>query len=201
MSKNYAILAASVVTIGLAAGAGFVLLGKSGDQCSDSAIAGGAAAIGGPFTLVNQAGEQVTEKDVIKDYSLIYFGYTYCPDICPLDTARNLEAVDILDARGIKIDPVFITIDPARDTPQVLADYAEIMHPRLIALTGSEEQISAASKTYKTYRAKNGEGDADYLMDHSTFTYLMSPSGFVDFFRREATPEDMADKIACYTKG
>ncbi|GHA47626.1 protein senC [Amylibacter ulvae] len=201
MSKNYAILAASVVTVGLAVGAGFVMFGKSGDQCSTSTIAGGAAAIGGPFSLVNQTGETVTEKDVIKDYSLIYFGYTYCPDICPLDTARNLEAVDILDARGIQVDPVFITIDPARDTPQVLADYAKIMHPRLIALTGSEEQISAASKTYKTYRAKSGDGDADYLMDHSTFTYLMSPSGFVDFFRREVTPEDMADKIACYTKG
>ncbi|MCL4135205.1 UNVERIFIED_CONTAM: hypothetical protein GTU68_020883 [Idotea baltica] len=201
MSKNLAIIASSVVLCGLAVGAGFVFLGKGDNQCSSPAVAGGAAAIGGPFTLVNQAGETVSEKDVIKDYSLIYFGYTYCPDICPLDTARNLEAVDILEARGIEIDPVFITIDPARDTPQVLADYAEIMHPRLIALTGSEEQISAASKAYKTYRAKSGEGDEDYLMDHSTFSYLMSPSGFVDFFRREITPEDMADKIACYTNG
>jgi protein SCO1/2 len=94
---------------------------------------------------------------------------------------------------------VFITIDPARDTPEALSDYVEVMHPKMVALTGTDEQISVASKAYKTYYSKNGE-DEDYLMDHSTFTYLMSPNGFLDFLRRDLTPEQVAQKAACFAK-
>ena len=160
-------------------------------------MAGGDAAIGGPFTLVNQFGQTVTDKDVITGPTLIYFGYTFCPDVCPLDLARNVEAIDILDERGEQVTPVFITIDPARDTPEELRDFAEVMHEDMIALTGTDEQIAAASKAYKTYYAKVDDGP-DYLMDHLTYSYLMSPKGFVDFFRRDVTPEDMADTISCY---
>lgn len=200
MTKISALLATSAVGVGLAIGGGMVYFGSGhqGLQCSASNIAGGSAAIGGPFTLVDQFGTSVTEKDVIQDLTLIYFGYTYCPDVCPLDTARNLAAVDILDAQGVNVLPVFITIDPERDTPDVLADYAEVMHPRLLALTGNEEQISAASKAYKTYRRKVGDDPEDYLMDHTAFSYLMSPSGLVEFFRRDVTPEDMAKAISCH---
>ena len=160
-------------------------------------MAGGDAAIGGPFTLVNQFGQTVTDKDVITGPTLIYFGYTFCPDVCPLDLARNVEAIDILDERGEQVTPVFITIDPARDTPEELRDFAEVMHEDMIALTGTDEQIAAASKAYKTYYAKVDDGP-DYLMDHLTYSYLMSPKGFVDFFRRDVTPEDMSDTISCY---
>ncbi|MEM9583851.1 MAG: SCO family protein [Pseudomonadota bacterium] len=178
-------------------------VGKNGDgaaqfaQCQQGSVAGGD--IGGPFTLVSETGETVTEQDVITKPSLIYFGYTYCPDVCPLDASRNAEAVEILTSRGVETTPVFISIDPERDTPDVLAEFTSILHDDMIGLTGSAEQVKAASQAYRTfYKRQPGSGD-DYLVDHSTFTYLVLPEvGFVDFFRRDATPEQMADTVACY---
>ena len=170
-------------------------------QCRASQIAGGAGSIGGPFELVNAAGETVTDKDVITEPSILYFGYTFCPDVCPLDTARNAEAVDVLAERGISATPVFITVDPKRDTPEVVGDFAFNLHERMIGLTGSDAQIKAASEAYRTYY-KAHEGDDDfYLVDHSTFSYLVMPEqGFVEFFRRETTPEQMADTVACFVE-
>jgi protein SCO1/2 len=113
--------------------------------------------------------------------------------------ARNVEAVDILAERGLDVTPVFISIDPDRDTPEALADYASNMHPQLVALTGSAEQVKVASQAYKTFYRKQPSEDEFYLVDHSTFTYLMLPgTGFVDFFRREITSEQMADSVACF---
>jgi protein SCO1 len=168
-------------------------------KCRSSQIAGGAGSIGGPFTLVDQTGKTVTDADVITGPTLVYFGYTFCPDVCPLDMARNAEAVDILEERGVDVTPVFISVDPRRDTPEQLAAFAENLHPRMIALGGSEEQVRAAANAYKVYFNSN-EGDPEsYLVDHSTFTYLMLPKiGFVDFFKREATPDEIADKVSCF---
>lgn len=197
MAKFSAIAAAALTIAALAVAVVLVFFNDQSSDCSTNSVAGGDAAIGGPFTLVNQFGQTVTDKDVITGPTLIYFGYTFCPDVCPLDLARNVEAIDILDERGEQVTPVFITIDPARDTPEELRDFAEVMHEDMIALTGTDEQIAAASKAYKTYYAKVGDGP-DYLMDHLTYSYLMSPKGFVDFFRRDVTPEDMSDTISCY---
>ncbi|PCH98902.1 MAG: protein senC [Rhodobacteraceae bacterium] len=198
MTKKYSILAAILVACALVAGIYFAFL-KPHDDCAPAGVVAGDATIGGAFALVDHMGQAVTDKDVITDLTLIYFGYTFCPDVCPLDMMRNIEAVDILKAQGVTVKPVFITIDPARDTPQALSDYVDVMHPDLLALTGTQEQVSAASKVYRTFFQKNGEGD-DYLMDHSTLTYLMSPDGFVDFIRRSMSPEETAEKIACYAK-
>jgi protein SCO1/2 len=166
-------------------------------QCRQGQVAGGD--IGGPFTLLNTTGQTVTDAEVLAKPSLVYFGYTFCPDVCPFDMARNVEAVDLLAERGLDVTPVFISIDPERDTPEALADYASNMHPQLIALTGSAEQIKAASQAYKTYYRKQPAEDEFYLVDHSTFTYLMLPgAGFVDFFRREITSDQMADSVACF---
>ena len=166
-------------------------------QCRQGQVAGGD--IGGPFTLVNTAGQTVTEADVLTKPSLVYFGYTFCPDVCPFDMARNVEAVDILAERGLEVTPVFISVDPERYTPEALADYASNMHPQLVALTGSAEQVKVASQAYKTFYRKQPSEDEFYLVDHSTFTYLMLPgTGFVDFFRREITSEQMADSVACF---
>jgi protein SCO1/2 len=113
--------------------------------------------------------------------------------------ARNVEAVDILAERGFEVTPVFISIDPERDTPEALADYASNMHPDLVALTGSADQVKVASQAYKTFYRKQESEDEFYLVDHSTFTYLMLPgTGFVDFFRREITSEEMADSVSCF---
>ena len=165
--------------------------------CRGGQVAGGD--IGGPFTLINEAGEPVTDADVITQPSILYFGYTFCPDVCPLDNARNADAVDILATRGIAVTPVFITIDPARDTPAVMAEYTDNFSDAMIGLTGSAEQVAAASSVYRTYFAKQ-EGDPEfYLMDHSTFSYLVMPGlGFMDFFQRDDTAEQVADRTACF---
>jgi len=202
MTRIFAILAAVVVAAALGV-IWFVSQPGGGDdrfaQCRTAQVAGGSSQIGGPFELVNSKGETVTDKDVITGPTLLYFGYTYCPDVCPLDNSRNVEAIDILESRGQMVTPVFISIDPNRDTPDVVGDFAANLHERMIGLTGSPEQVKAASKAYKTY-FKRQEGDEDYyLIDHSTFSYLVFPEdGFVEFFRRDLTPEDMADRIGCF---
>ncbi|MEM1129525.1 MAG: SCO family protein [Pseudomonadota bacterium] len=168
-------------------------------NCRAGQVAGGTDTIGGPFELVNGLGETVTDADVITGPTLIYFGYTFCPDVCPLDTARNAEAVEILDERGVGVTPVFISVDPARDTPEVVGAFAENFHDRMIGLTGSDAQVKAASQAYKTYYKAHEAEDDYYLVDHSTFTYFVLPEhGFVEFFRRGDGAEDMADRVACF---
>lgn len=166
-------------------------------DCRQGAVGGGA--IGGPFTLLNADGQTVTDAEVISKPSLVYFGYTFCPDICPFDAARNAQAVDLLEEQGVDAQPVFISVDPARDTPEVMKDFAANLHPKMIGLTGAPEQVKAASLAYKTYFKVQPSDDEFYLVDHSTFTYLVLPQiGFVEFFKRETTPERMAETTACY---
>lgn len=200
MTKLYAGLAGVAVAALLGWTAYSIYAARPADQfanCRAGAVAGGT--IGGPFALVDQTGATVTDTQVITKPSLIYFGYTFCPDVCPLDASRNADAVDLLKERGLDVTPVFISIDPERDTPQVLRDFAANIHPQMIGLTGSADQVKAASTAYRTYYKKQETGDAYYLMDHSTFTYLVLPKvGFVDFFRRETTPAEMADRVACF---
>lgn len=198
MVRTLAVAAVAAVLAGLGATYYVTQTGSDSSSCSSSTVAGD---IGGPFELVNQNGETVTDVDVITEPSLVYFGYTFCPDICPFDVARNADAIDILAERGVSATPVFITIDPERDTVDVVSDYAYNMHERMIALTGTPEQVSAASKAYKTYYKAQHDGSQEYLVDHSTFTYLVLPEkGFVQFFRRDTTAEQMADVVQCYAE-
>ncbi len=205
MTRNIAILASLLMLAllgGLYAVTRFLAPGDQFSQCRASMIAGGPGQIGGPFTLINETGETVTDKEVIDQPSLVYFGYTFCPDVCPVDAARNAEAVALLEERGTIIKPVFITVDPTRDTPEVVAEFTDYMHPRMIGLTGSEEQVKAASKAYRTYfkihEADEGAEDF-YLVDHSTQTYLMFPEhGFVEFFNRSDSAEKMAERVQCF---
>lgn len=198
MSRTAALTAAATLCALIGGTALYVTLQPpgSGDDCRGGQVAG---TIGGPFTLVDQTGATVTDAQVFTKPALIYFGYTFCPDVCPVDNARNADAVDLLAANGLDVLPVFITIDPARDTPAVMADYAVNMHPKMVALTGTPEQVDVASKAYRTYYRK-ADGDAEYyMMDHSTFTYLVMPqTGFADVFERETTPQQMADRVACF---
>lgn len=200
-TRVYALGAAAVVGLGLAATLAVTLLQPADrfDACRTTRVAGGTGSIGGPFTLVDETGKTVTDRDVITAPSLIYFGYTFCPDVCPLDNVRNAEAVEILESQGYMVTPVFISIDPDRDTPEVMAEFTDVIHPRMIGLTGSPEQVKAASQAYRTYYRKQ-DGDPEYyLVDHSTQTYLVLPEyGFVEFFGRDATPERMAETVACF---
>lgn len=202
MTRIYAVVAAvSVVAL---LGGVWVMTQRAQDadqfaQCRSNQIAGGTAQIGGPFELINAKGESVTDKDVITEPSLIYFGYTFCPDVCPLDMSRNADVIDVLGERGQSVTPVFISIDPARDTPEVVGDFAANLHERMIGLTGTIDQVKAASRAYKTYFKVQPAEDEFYLVDHSTFSYLVLPEqGFVEFFRRDEAPEKMADRIGCF---
>ena len=157
------------------------------------------AAIGGDFALTSSTGKTVRWGDFAGKYRIVYFGYTFCPDVCPMDNARNAEAIDILDESGFDVKPAFISIDPARDTPEVVRDFAANLHPKMIGLTGSDEQIKAAAQAYKAYYKKQDATDEFYLVDHSTFTYLVLPGhGFVEFFKREDSASDMAARTACF---
>lgn len=210
MIRTYATVAVGVAVVGLAVTGWLALMPDAGGdryaQCRASTVAGGAGQLGGPFTLVNEQGATVTDAQVITTPSLVYFGYTFCPDVCPLDVSRNAEAIDILESRGKIVQPVFITVDPARDTPDVLADFTDAMHPRMVGLTGSDEQVRAASQAYRTYYRKQQPDQADpdyYLMDHSTFSYLVFPGaapdgGFVEFFRRDLPADQLADRVQCF---
>ena len=195
MSKSVAILAALGLTALVGGTAAYTYLSTPGD-CDVSSAVG--AKIGGPFELVDSTGNLVTDADVIDKPALIYFGYTFCPDVCPFDVARNALAVDFLDEMGRDVALVFISIDPDRDTPEVLAQYADDMHPKMIALSGSDAQVKTAADAYRAYYAK-GEGEGEfYLMDHSAFTYLMMPGNeLAAFFRRDVSAESMAEKTAC----
>jgi len=171
-------------------------------DCRITAIAGGVQGIGGPFTLVDETGATVTDKDVITKPSLVYFGYTFCPDVCPTDLARNAEAVDLLAAQGLEVTPVFISVDRHRDTPERLAEWTDLLHPKMIGLTGSAEQIDAVAKEYKVfYQVPEDTSEPDYVVGHTTKTYLMSPAvGLFELFDSPATPEQVAETTACFLK-
>lgn len=205
MARTVAILA-GVAALGLL-GTTYYLSSQSGTgdqfaQCRANQIAGGAGQIGGPFTLVNGSGVEVTDKEVIDKPTLLYFGYTFCPDVCPVDAARNAAAVDILKESGKRVKPVMISIDPERDTPDVMKEYAEYMHPEMEGLTGSAEQVRAAAKAYRVYynRPPSEDGDDEfYFVDHTNMSYLTLPEhGFVEFFRADLSPEQLADKVSCF---
>lgn len=200
MSKIYAIAAGSAVVAMLAGTFAVTQLSGSDDMfadCRASQAAGGA--IGGPFELVDETGATVTDTDIITGPTLVYFGYTFCPDICPLDNLRNAQAIHLLDDQGLEVTPVFITIDPERDTVDVVRDFTENFHDRMIGLTGTPEQVRAASQAYRTIYSKEDTEDEYYLMSHMTHSYLMFPElGFQEFYRRDVTAEQMAESLACF---
>ena len=180
---------------------GQIYFAKGVDPFAESRMskALGNSNIGGEFELINQDGQIVTDKDIFKEPTILYFGYTFCPDICPLDIYRNAEAVDLLDKNEMSVTPVFVSIDPERDTPEVISDFVKYHHPKMIGLTGSKDQIDHVSKVYKTYYKAQNSNDDLYLVDHSTLTYLILPKyGFVEFFRRDKSADEIANITACF---
>ena len=141
------------------------------------------AAIGGPFQLTDQTGQTITEKNMQGHPTLIFFGFTHCPDVCPTDLQQMGLAVDRLGAAGDAVQPIFITVDPERDTPEHLKDYVASFHARFIGLTGDAPAIHEAARVYRAYYAKVDLGDSDYTVDHSSFIYLMGRDGeYLGFF-------------------
>lgn len=202
MSRTIVIGATASLVAVLAGTYAFTLYDTRSDSvfapCLGGQVAGGD--IGGPFTLIDENGATVTDVDVISAPTLIYFGYTFCPDICPTDTQRNAFATEILEARGVIVNPVFITFDPERDTPDVVRAFTDNFHPRMLGLTGSVEQVAAAVGAYRVQAIKDAAGDPQfYMISHTSLSYLMLPGhGFVDFFTSESTPEAVADRAGCF---
>ena len=196
--RNPILPVTAVAIILVLAVAGWFALTPRPAQLSPAMLNAGGADIGGAFELTAHTGERMTSDAVIDRPTLVYFGYTFCPDICPIDTQVMVDAVDQLATRGIEVRPVFITVDPARDTPKELAYYAEALHPNLLALTGSEDDIRSAADAYKVYynKVELGDSAAGYLMEHTGYTYLMVPGkGLAAIFRRDFPPELIADDV------
>ena len=159
----------------------------------------GEALIKSEFTLTDHRGRAVTEKDFRGQWQLVFFGYTFCPDVCPTTLLVMARALDLLGDDAAKVAPLFITVDPGRDTPEVLAEYVGAFHPRIVGLTGTPEQIKAAAKSFRIYVGREDKPDVPggYLMGHSGYMYLMTPEGTYDavFSENRNPPEDIATAI------
>ncbi|MDE2198045.1 MAG: SCO family protein [Rhodospirillales bacterium] len=178
----------------LAIGLVAVVLGASATLWLRHGPGAPAVSVGGPFTLTDGAGKTVTNADFRGRWMLVYFGYTYCPDVCPTELQTIAAALDQLGQLADRVAPLFITVDPGRDTPGVMASYVKLFSPRLIGLTGTDAQISAAAHAYRVYYQKVTPKDSTgYLMDHSSFIYLMGPDGR---FRSLYGPGTSADALA-----
>ncbi len=157
---------------------------------------------GGAFHLIDEQGQQVTPDVYAGKFMLVYFGYSYCPDICPTDLTIMAAALDSLGEGAARIQPLLISVDPRRDTPEALREFTDAFHPNLIGLTGTEAQVVAAAKAYRVHRRKfqlDGMSGDDYLVDHSTLTYLMGTDGrFLSMFPRGTTSERMAEVLRKY---
>lgn len=200
MHRISAIIAVAATMVFLGGLLGFIYWSRAGDPLAACRQGMAAGDLGGPFTLQDTAGREVTDRSLFTRPTLLYFGFASCPDICPMDNARNVAAVDILQEQGFDVQPAFVSVDPARDTPEVLAALAANLHPDMVALTGTEAQVAQAAQAFRVvYRLEPPEDDGFYLVSHTSMTYLMLPGGaFADFFRRDAAPEDVAARTACF---
>jgi cytochrome oxidase Cu insertion factor (SCO1/SenC/PrrC family) len=188
-------IAFAAIILLIAAGIGVYALMSSPQGPRSS----GEALVGGPFTMVNQKGETVTEKSFAGKPMLLFFGYTYCPDICPTELQVMAEALSQLGDKGADIQPILVSVDPTRDTPQVLADYVANFGPQFVGLTGTAEQVKAMADTYRVFYAKveNKTDASAYLMDHSSIIYLMGPDGkFLKHFTYSTDAKALAEGIA-----
>lgn len=170
---------------------------RSGDGSSSLAQAlSPSPTIGGPFALVDQNGRTRTSAEFRGKLMLVYFGYTYCPDVCPTELQTMSAALDLLGEGAREVVPIFITVDPERDTPEQLKLYAESFHPSLVALTGAPDRIGEAARAYKVYVSKGKATGDDYLVDHSSYLFLMGRDGrYAQHFLPNATPEAIVAAI------
>lgn len=190
----FIIIAAVFVVIAATAGRSWMMDNGEVDQKQAMRVT-----IGGPFTLTDHTGKRVTDKDFQGKYMLVYFGYTFCPDVCPTSLSIVGDALDQLSAEELaKVTPVFISVDPERDTPEMMASYVPNFHDKMVGLSGSLDEVKAVARAYKAYYGKVNADDPDgnYTMDHSSITYLMGPDGlYVAHFNHGTEPDVMAARL------
>ncbi|MFN3745089.1 MAG: SCO family protein [Hyphomicrobiaceae bacterium] len=197
MNLRLAIVALAATLVGVVVA--LAVLPGPREQVSRTLPSTGRALVGGPFTLVDHTGKTVTEKDFRGRYLLIYFGFTHCPDVCPSALQVVAAALDKLGAKADQVVPIFITVDPERDTPEQLASYVPSFHPRLVGLTGTQEQIAAAAKAYRVYAKKveDPKSSAGFTYDHTSLIYLMDREGaYVAHFTHATSVDRIAERLA-----
>ena len=179
MRRSLLIVIIAGFVMGALVGAGILLLNS--EMQSRRVITSGEALIGGPFALVGKDGKTVTDQDFRGRYMLVFFGFTHCPDICPAELQVMSAALDGLGDDADKVVPIFISVDPERDTPEAVTAYVENFGPNFVGLTGSPEAVAEAAKayrvTYNKFEYKDKEGNYGYSVDHSALAYLMGPAG------------------------
>jgi len=188
-------LAAAIIGVALA----LAILPGPREQITRALPSTGKALVGGPFTLVDHTGKTVTDKDFRGRYMLVYFGFTNCPDVCPSGLQVIAAALDKVGAKADQVTPIFVTVDPERDTPDQLASYVSSFHPRLVGLTGSPEQIAAALKAYRVYAKKveDPKSSAGFTYDHTSIIYLMDRNGdYLANFTHATSVDRIADRLA-----
>jgi protein SCO1/2 len=188
-----ALLAALAVFLLFALAWQWGLIASAGRDGQSSGI----ARIGGPFTLIDHNGQKRSEKDFADRLMLIYFGYSYCPDVCPTALQVMSSALQILGPKASNVQPIFITIDPGRDNQAHLKEYVANFFPGMVGLTGSEDAVKKAANAYRVYYRKADDGDStEYLMDHSSIIFLMAPDGsYLTHFTHQTPPAKLADVI------
>ena len=197
MNRPLALIPFALLAALVAAGALWHLGDLRAHNTVESVPTGETVTLGGPFALTDQNGTIRTEKDYRGKYTLVFFGYTYCPDVCPTTLAVMSAALDKLGAQAERIVPLFITVDPKRDTPEKLKSYLASF-PRFVGLTGTVGDIAAVAKEYRVYyREHAAENGGEYTVDHSGVVYLMDPGGaFIANYSLETSPEAMAADLA-----
>jgi protein SCO1/2 len=192
--RSHILLASAVVL--LVGGGGALAIDRLVPTPSES-HAPASASIGGPFTLVAGGGKTVTDASFRGKWMLVYFGYTFCPDACPTTLTNMSLALRKLGPLADRIAPLFISVDPKRDTPKVMANYVKSFDPRILGLTGTPDEVAAAARAYHVYYAVEKGGGADYVVDHSSYVYVMNPEGkFVKFFAGSTPGDQMAALLA-----
>ncbi|MEM6622845.1 MAG: SCO family protein [Pseudomonadota bacterium] len=197
MQRPIIFAAAMVVTV-IAGAAAYMASLPAPVYKSPALLNASGSTIGGPFELTTHEGNRVSSDALIDGPTLIYFGYTFCPDVCPIDTQVMADAVILLEERGIEVQPVFVTVDPERDDVEALASYVDGMHPRMMGLTGTKDEIKSAADAYKVYfsRQEMPGSAAHYLMSHTAYMYFVMPEvGTVGVFRNGFPPEQIATDI------
>jgi cytochrome oxidase Cu insertion factor (SCO1/SenC/PrrC family) len=198
-SRFHRYFAVAVVALAVVLGGVAIYFSKTGGQSGS-----GVALVGGPFELTDQDGRQVTEKDLLGKHALVFFGFTYCPDVCPTELQVITASLQQMGSKADQLRPIFITVDPARDTPKAMRDYLANFDPRFWGLTGTDAQIAQVARAYRVYYARvdNKQDPQSYLMDHSSLIYLMGPDGrFLKHFPYTTDAAGLAKEIESAMSG
>ncbi|MEM7191918.1 MAG: SCO family protein [Pseudomonadota bacterium] len=199
MTRRFVLVIVGCFLLGSLVGVGALMLDQSARQ--GNVITSGKALIGGPFELVGKDGKPVTDEDFRGRYMLVFFGFTHCPDVCPAELQVMSAALDDIGDKADKVVPIFISVDPERDTPEIVSAYVENFGPNFVGLTGTPEAVADAAKAYRvTYKKFQDETMGEsYSVDHSALLYLMGPDGeFVTYFPYGTSPERMSDTLRRY---